>query len=132
MKGKLEYDGEYICDKKWNGKGYGENGNIIYELINGNGNVKEYNENDELIFEGEYLNGQKWNGKGKVNFQEFDFEGEWLNGEINGKGRETHIDNSKYIFEGNYLNGEKNSKDIEYLSIDIKKNRRTIFRWNNI
>ena len=32
MKGKLEYVGEYLCDKKWNGKGYDENGNIIYEL----------------------------------------------------------------------------------------------------
>ena len=30
--------------KKWNGKGYDENGNVIYELINGNGKVKEYNE----------------------------------------------------------------------------------------
>ena len=28
--------------KKWNGKGYDENLNIIYELINGNGKIKEY------------------------------------------------------------------------------------------
>ena len=34
---KLEYEGEYLFGKKWNGKGYDENKNIIYELKNGNG-----------------------------------------------------------------------------------------------
>ena len=49
-------------EKKWDGKGYDENGNEIYELNNGNGYVKEYN-NNELIFEGELLKGKR-NGKG--------------------------------------------------------------------
>ena len=63
-KGKLEYEGEYLNGKKWNGKGYDEKGNIIYELKNGNGNIKEYNdEYGYLEFEGEYLNGKKWTGK---------------------------------------------------------------------
>ena len=58
--GKLVYEGEYLFDKKYNGKGYDKNGNIIYELMNGNGQVKEYNDiNDILIFEGEYLNNKK-------------------------------------------------------------------------
>ena len=58
--GKLEYEGEFLYDKKWNGKGYDENGNIIYELMNGTGKVKEYNMfNGKLEFEGEYLNGKK-------------------------------------------------------------------------
>ena len=67
----MEYEGEYLYNKKWNGKGYDENGNIIYELINGNGKVKEYWYNGELEFEGEYLNGKR-NGKGK----EYDERGE--------------------------------------------------------
>ena len=71
-----------MYNQKWNGKGYDENGIIIYELINGNGKVKEYNEN-KLIYEGEYLNGKR-NGKGK----EYDL-------------------NDKLIFEGEYLNGKK-------------------------
>ena len=56
-------------------------GNIIYELSNGKGYIKEYDGNDELLFEGEYLNGKR-NGKGK----EYDedgklrFEGEYLKG----------------------------------------------------
>ena len=60
---KLEYDGEYLYRKKWNGKGYDENLNIIYELINGNGQVKEYDYFGKLEFEGEYLN-DKPNGRG--------------------------------------------------------------------
>ena len=60
----MEYQGEFRYDRKWNGKGYDENGNIIYELINGNGKVKEYRIG-KLEFEGEYLNGKRWNGKCK-------------------------------------------------------------------
>ena len=78
---KLEFEGKYLFDKKFDGKGFDENGNVIYELKNGNGKVKEY-KNGKLIFEGEYLNGKR-NGKGK----EFDelfgkilFEGEYLEG----------------------------------------------------
>ena len=79
---KLEYEGEFLYGKKWNGKGYDWNGNITYELNNGNGKVKEYLYNGILLFEGEYLNGKK-NGKGK----EYDYygvlkyEGKYLNGE---------------------------------------------------
>ena len=65
FQGRLEYEGEFKNNKKWNGKGYDENNNIIYELINGTGKVKEYsNVNGKLEFEGEYLNGKK-HGKGK-------------------------------------------------------------------
>ena len=66
-------------------------GNIIYELINGNGKVKEYNEREILVFEGEYKNGKR-NGKCK----EYNstgiliFEGEYLNGKIS-KGRKKRI-----------------------------------------
>ena len=43
MNKKLEYEGEFLYERKYNGKGYdNNNGNIIYELINGNGKVKEY------------------------------------------------------------------------------------------
>ena len=28
---RLEFEGEFLFNKKWNGKGYDENGNIIYE-----------------------------------------------------------------------------------------------------
>ena len=62
--GKLEFEGEYLNRKKWNGKGYGRNNNIEYELKNGKGLMKEYDEDDEVKYEGEYLNGEK-NGKGK-------------------------------------------------------------------
>ena len=77
----MEYEGEYLCDGKYNGKGYDENGKLIYELINGNGKVREYYYNGKLSFEGEYLNGVK-NGKGKEykTSGELSYEGEYMNG----------------------------------------------------
>ena len=84
----MEYEGEFLYEKKWNGKGYDKNGNVIYELINGNGKVKEYFD-DKLQFEGEYLNGKR-NRKGK----EYDFSG-----------------NIK--FEGEYMNGNEIEKEKE-------------------
>ena len=76
----MEYEGSFLFDKKYNGKGYDKDGNILYEIINGTGQVKEY-KIDKLIFEGEYLNGKK-NGKGKeYNLKDrLEFEGEYLNG----------------------------------------------------
>ena len=79
----MEYEGEFRYDKKWNGKGYDENGNLIYELINGNGKVKEYYSDGKLKFEGEYLNGKR-NGKFYEYFDDgtIRFEGEFLNDEM--------------------------------------------------
>ena len=105
-KNKIKFKGYYINGIRWNGKGYDENGNISYELKNGDGKVKEYNDNGELLFEGEYLNGLR-NGKGKdYFFGKLIFEGEYLNGERNGKGKEFD-DRGYLIFEGEYLNGIK-------------------------
>ena len=81
-KGKLEYEGEYLFYNKWSGKGYDENGNVIYELKEGNGKVKEYNQIGGLSFDGEYVNGKKSRGK------EYDYNG-------------------NLIFEGKYLNGKQ-------------------------
>ena len=83
---RLEFEGEFLFDKKWSGKGYDINGNVIYELINGNGKVKEFDFNEysdeKLIFEGEYLNGLKHGHAIEYNRKGFKiFEGEYLNGE---------------------------------------------------
>ena len=61
----MEFEGEYLDGKRWNGKGYNKDHNIEFKIINGNGRVKEFCYYlDKLRFEGEYLNGEK-NGKGK-------------------------------------------------------------------
>ena len=82
---KIIFEGEYINGLRWNGKGYDNNNEVVYELKNGNGYVKEYYNEGELKFEGEYLNGEK-NGKGKVYDYDgsLEFEGEYLNGKRNG------------------------------------------------
>ena len=105
--GNLIFEGEYKYGKKWNGKGYDIDGNIIYELNNGKskGYIKLLNFLDYHMFlkyEGEILNGDK-NGY----FKEYDFlgniffEGEYKNGKKNGKGKEYYSNN--LIFEGEYL-----------------------------
>ena len=92
--------------KKWNGKGYDQNGNIIYELINGTGKVKEYDYLGRLKFEGELLKGRR-NGKGKEYdiFGNIIFEGEYSN-ENRSKGIE-YNNKGRIIFEGEYLKGKK-------------------------
>ena len=102
----MEFEGEYLYDKKWNGKAYDENGNRIYELNDGKGLFKIV-KNGKLMFEGEYLNGEI-NGKGKEydDYGHLIYEGEYLNGKRNGKGKE-YDKNGKLKFEGEYLNGEK-------------------------
>ena len=88
-------------------KGYDENCNIIYEIINGNGKIKEYYSNGNLYSEGEYLNGKK-HGKGKSYYTNGNiaFEGEYLNGKRNGKGKEyDKVGTLKFV--GEYLNDER-------------------------
>ena len=100
--------------KKRNGKGYDENGKVIYELINGNGKVKEYDNYGKLEFEGEYLNGKR-NGKGKEYAEgKLKFEGEYLNVRRIGKGKEYNWNTGKISFEGEYLNGERHGKGKKY------------------
>ena len=48
---QLKFEGEYLNGKKWDGKGYDRNNNIIYEMKNGKGHIKEYNYKNKLIFE---------------------------------------------------------------------------------
>ena len=72
---KLIFEGEFKGGLMWSGKGYDGHYNIIYELQNGNGIVRDYYK-DKLVSEIEYKNGKK-NGRGK----EYDdgnliFEGE--------------------------------------------------------
>ena len=75
----MEFEGEYLNDQKWDGKGDDEYGNIIYELINGSGKVKEYCYG-RLIFEGVYLNGKR-DGIGKeYKCGKLIFAREFLNG----------------------------------------------------
>ena len=103
---KLEYDGEFLYDKKWNGKGYDGKGNIIYEIKNGNGKIIEYDEFGDILFEGEYLNGKR-NGKGKEygSYGKLKFDGEYLNG-LKKEGKEYDM-SGNLIYEGEYLNGQK-------------------------
>ena len=118
---KLMFEGYYLNNKKWNGKGYDINGNIIYELINGNCIVKGYHEVDlQIIYEGEYKNGKK-NGKGKEYYymDKILYEGEYLNGKRHGKGKQYYYIDGNLEFEGEYLYNSK-KKGKEYYNAESK------------
>jgi len=68
----LRFEGEYLNNQQWEGKGYDNLNKIAYELHNGKGYVKIYNDGWKLIFEGEYLNGER-NGKGRNIFVRLDY-----------------------------------------------------------
>ena len=100
---KLKFEGDYLNGRRWNVKEYDINGNLICELKNGKGYIKEYGMFDQLIYEGNYLYGLK-NGKGKEynDNNKLKFEGEYLNGKRNGIGKE-YNDAGELMFEGEYL-----------------------------
>ena len=127
----IQFEGEYLNGKKWNGNGYYSNGEI-YKLVNGkgflkeqtnlfelyegeylnwerNGKGKEYNSiNGRLVFEGEYLKGKRWTGK------EYDDKGNIICELYKGKGlvKDFSISNIKY--KGEYFNGKRHGKGKEY------------------
>ena len=121
-------------------KRYEENGNFEFELKNGNGLGKEFNENDDLIFEGEYKNGlrhgegheyinesEEFYGEYKYgernsgeivrmsnnNYEYYLFECKFLNGKVIGDVRESS-DVDGLIFEGEYYNDKRNGKGKDY------------------
>ena len=50
---KKIFEGKYLNGKRWNGNGYNINGNIEFQIKEGKGNIKEYNDYGNLEFEGE-------------------------------------------------------------------------------
>ena len=122
--GYLIYEGEYLNDKRnGKGKGFGENGEIIFEgeFKDGevwNGKLKgliEFVRYQKVEFDGEYINGKmrgigkKYNYEGKL-----EFEGEYKNDKRNGFGKEYDGDKDLIIYEGEYLNDIRNGKGKEY------------------
>ena len=118
----LKFDGEYLNGKRWNGKGYDINNNLIYELKDGKGFINKYKiffygYSGKMIFEdryrfrGQIINGEL-NGNGEDSYGDFIFKGEYLNGKRwNGRIKEDIING---IFEGEYLNGKRNGEGKEY------------------
>ena len=51
---KIKFEGEYLYGKRWNGKGFNHEGKEVFEIKNGEGLIKEYNNKGKLILEGEY------------------------------------------------------------------------------
>jgi len=78
--GNLKFEGMYKDDMEWKGKGFDINGELEYEIKNGNGQIKQYSDEGDLEFEGKIIEGQI-NGYGKEYDKELTFEGFYQNGE---------------------------------------------------
>ena len=80
----------------------------------GEGIIKEYNYNGNLIFEGQYLNGKR-NGQGKE-YNCYYFEGKFENSERNSKGKEYYPNYILKIikYEGEFKNDKRNGEGKEY------------------
>ena len=142
---KIKFEGEYLNDKRWTGKGYDKiNQKIIFELKDGKGYVKEDEDDLLILYEGEYLNGER-HGKGKeYSLNVLVFEGEYLNGKRwtgkaydrvnneliyelkNGKGliKRMDYDTNYYITQINVecINGELNGIFCQYLMKEENEN----------
>ena len=89
---KSIFEGEFFFDKRWTGKGYDDEGNIIYELKDGTGNIKEFHKNGQIKFDGVCIKGI-----------------------LSGYGKE-YDENGNLIFEGEYKYGEKRSGTLKQYS----------------
>ena len=122
--GKTLFEGEYSYSKRYNGKIFDENGEVIDEIKEGKSMKKELDEKKRFKFEGKYLEGKFWNGKIKEYYDtdnaHIKFEGQYLNGEIMGKGKE-YYENGNLKFEADYVRGEKIGKVKEYYDTGILK-----------
>ena len=140
---KLYFEGEFKCGKKWNGIGYDEKNEIIYELKEGKGLIKknckfnDLNENLEiklgkyfyrLKIDGEYNNGEL-NGKVKIYNDDLILEGEFLNGKLNGLVKEYY--ENELRFDGEYLYNFK-LRGKEYIEERLEFNGDYLFdkKWN--
>ena len=143
--GKVKYVGEYLFNQKWNGKIYDKNENVIYEIINGSGSIKDYYSNGQLKMqgkfkntiiydslgqiiyegrfkndEGEFLNGRRWNGIGKESFENLIYEGGYSIGQITRKGK-LYRKNEILLFNGEISNGKRwNGVGNEFLIVKLK------------
>ena len=105
---RIKFEGEQLNGKRWKGKGYNYFRKEEFEIMDGKGFVREYDNKGALISDGKYNNG-KMNGTIREYnvYRETIFFGEYKNGKRNGEGEE-YNNEGKIIFKGEYLNGFRN------------------------
>ena len=64
--GKIKFIGDFFKGGYNNGKGYNTSREEIFEIKNGEGNIRIYNNENQIEYEGEYKNYRYWNGKESV------------------------------------------------------------------
>ena len=143
--GKIKFIGDFFKGGYNNGKGYNMKREEIFEIKNGEGNIKIYNNMNEIEFEGEYKSYKYWTGKKSIykdkalkievlyskgeiiKLKEYspytgnlEFEGDVINGILK-KGKE--YEDNEVVFEGEYFSEGKLENNEEDYNISKK-------RWN--
>ena len=135
----LKFEGVFKNGKKWTGKGYNIHNELVYDIKDGKGHIKEYADmsDERLIYDGDYLNGFR-NGKGKeynTSNRLMKFDGEFYNGVRHGKGK-AYDRYEKLKYEGEFFYGKKwNVKgykpDGETLVYELKNGKGFIKQYYN-
>ena len=109
---KLRYELEYKNGLLWNAKGYGKNNSLDFEIIEGNGTMKDYYSDTILKFNGNYKGGKK-NGKVFSYYNnpntKLEYEGEFIDDIKNGEWK-IYYENGNVEFIGFFKNGLKHGQ----------------------
>ena len=103
--GKIKFIGDFFKGGYNNGKGYNTNREEIFEIKNGEGNIRIYNNENKIEFEGEYKNYRYWNGEefvfkhSNVVYKLFFLEAAII------RLQEYNINTGDLVFEGEIING---------------------------
>ena len=129
--GLVLFEGEYLYGKRWDGKGYGDEGRIELTLEKGKGNLKVVNSENKVTMEKTYLNGLV-DGICKIYTYEgnFAFEGEYKSGKRHGVTK-TYDKDNKLNFDGVYLY-DKKRRGKEYTNGKLEYEGEYLFdaKWN--
>ena len=109
---KLRYELEYKNGLLWNAKGYDKNNSLDFEIIEGNGTMKDYYSDTILKFNGNYKGGKK-NGKVFSYYNnpntKLEYEGEFIDDIKNGEWK-IYYENGNVEFIGFFKNGLKHGQ----------------------
>ena len=133
--GPLKFEGIYFFGRRYNGRGYGDDGSVLYELVEGKGNMydleyiinysysgqylngegAEYFKNNKIKFKGIFFNGLKWTGYG------YNSIGQIIYALNNGNGKVKELDCfGNLIFVGQYKYGKRNGVGKEFRNNFVK------------
>ena len=101
----MKFKSQFSKRLKLNGKGYNIVGEVIYVINNGEGQIKIYDNLDNLEFEREYKIGKIGKGIKNEYYKNGTLKNEYIYSEGIVEGWKDYSSKGQIKFEGNYING---------------------------